>query len=387
MRRFFWIAIACLLGAPPTLAAVSSQQLLLLFSGSAYVGPLDAAGVTAVATYCLRACSAANATGAVNVVNIRNGVTNSTYNIVALASGALDTATLISDLGTDTTCTSATAAGTTSLVLSGCSGTNALPHAGDTFTGVAATGSITRGGYLASCGTFTGGAGTCTMNAAQTFTSSSLAFQPGAYITERYNQSGNGHNCSQATGSEQAQLMLFGGGPSGTVPYELYSGAQYCTATITNTAQPLTISWVGERTASFTTIQNVFNTNSSGTLEIRDAFSGSANSMSIYAGTLSSTLTAADSVWHSEQSTYNGTSSAAYLDGTNNSGIVASGGTNSTSTTLYIGVNQSFASYFSGNLFEFIIFTSSLSSSQNKSLCLNQTGSANSGANLGTTCN
>ena len=62
-------------------------------AGSSYVGPLDAAGISATACYSLRACSASYATGSNNAITVRRASDNTPSNILILSNGNLDVAT------------------------------------------------------------------------------------------------------------------------------------------------------------------------------------------------------------------------------------------------------------------------------------------------------
>lgn len=80
-------------------------------------------------------------------------------------------------------------------------------------------------------------------------------------------------------------------------------------------SQPYTISWVAQRTGSFTTQQGIVTGHFSGT-KPADYFTTSANQIWMYDGTVRA-ITAADSTWHTEQSVYNNaTTPGAILDGT-----------------------------------------------------------------------
>ena len=141
---------------------------------SGYTGPGDIVS-GATAWYGLRAYNAAYATGSNNAVNYRRASDNATQNGVILASGAFDIATANTFAGTNATCT-----GTISSTTLTCASASSTPHAGSTLTGAG----ITQPSYIVSCGTFTGGAGTCTLNAAQTVSvGETITMQYGLYVT------------------------------------------------------------------------------------------------------------------------------------------------------------------------------------------------------------
>jgi len=71
----------------------------------------------------------------------------------------------------DATCTSGSAAGSTALTLSGCS---AVPHLGSVLTSVGGTGALLAPVTISAVGTFASGAGSVTMNTAQTIAGASV---------------------------------------------------------------------------------------------------------------------------------------------------------------------------------------------------------------------
>ena len=65
-------------------------------AGSSYVGPLDAAGISATACYSLRACSASYATGSNYAITVRRASDNTPTNVLILSNGNLDVASAAS---------------------------------------------------------------------------------------------------------------------------------------------------------------------------------------------------------------------------------------------------------------------------------------------------
>ena len=191
---FRWLALLLLLTCPASaqlLTAGAGCQPAVCTSGATYQGPGDiVSGATAF--YGLRSYNAAYATSSNNAINIRRASDNSTSDIVILSNGNLDTATAASFAGTDATATcSATAS--TSLV---CTGASSTPHANDPISGTG----VTQPAYIVSCGTFTGGAGTCTLNASATIASTTITFQVALFVTEAYDQSGNTKHATPSYG-------------------------------------------------------------------------------------------------------------------------------------------------------------------------------------------
>ena len=169
-----------------------------------YIGPGD---IVPGATFWhgLRAYNATYATGSNNALNVRRASDNATANIVILSNGNLDVATAATFAGTDATCTSGSASNSTTLALTGCSST---PTKGDSVLGTVATGSLVQPAYIESVGSFTGGAGNVVLNVKQTVTLSSVTLQVGLYVTELYDQTGNGYSPTQSTAAQQPKLQL-----------------------------------------------------------------------------------------------------------------------------------------------------------------------------------
>lgn len=184
-------------------------------STATYTGPGDVVS-GASAWYGLRAYNAAYASPGTNLaVNLRRTSDNATCNFVIATSGEFGgTASACAQGGglslasfatQDATCT-----GTISSTTLTCASASSTPHAGSTLTGTG----ITQPSFIVSCGTFTGGAGTCTLNAAQTVSvGETITMTYGLYVAEVYDQSG-ANFCSsapchvvQATAGSQPQLL------------------------------------------------------------------------------------------------------------------------------------------------------------------------------------
>ncbi|HEY8685974.1 MAG TPA: hypothetical protein VIO57_10250 [Chloroflexota bacterium] len=345
--------------------AQSNRPVAAFWSGGGdqppFAGPIDAAGVTPTAAYCLRACSSAKAIALANVVNIRNGVSGSTFNVAALVTGALDTATLISTLGTDASGTGSIS--TTTLTFTG-------GHVGDEVTGAG----VTAGTYIVS-----GASPTWTVNISQTVASTTLTLTPGAFLHTWYDQGPNGYNCVQATNGSQPQLILHNGS------YVTFNGAAYCVSgAITSVNQPFVLDWVA-LSASAT---GVFISTNNGTTGVQDIFYQPGDELVSSAGSNLFFGGGTTGLWLAEQTLYNDTATVLYLNG---SVVSPTGGTTPgtgalTTNGIAIGAAQNAASPLIGDGYEFMILPT-LTTGQRKALCQNQTGSGNSGAALGTTCN
>jgi lysophospholipase L1-like esterase len=156
------------------------------------------------------------------------------------------------------------------------------------------------------------------------------------YASEWYDQTGNANHLIDATAADQPQLSLTGLNSKATLsfggsPYYLlgsYGGP---------TAQPYTLSYIAERTGTFTSLNNTMSASGGG---VQVGFSNAANSAMMYAGTLVSE-TATDSAAHAIENVFNGASSAMTVDETlysslNPGSSALSGTIGTTSTALYL---------------------------------------------------
>lgn len=219
------IALA-LLGRP------ADAQFLGGGTTATYVGPGDIVS-GATAWYGLRAYKAAYASPGTNKsVNLRRASDNATCDFVIATSGDLG--------GTASTCAQgsglslaafatqdATCTGTISSTTLTCASASSTPHAGSTLAGIG----ITQPSFIGSCGTFTGGAGTCTLNASQTVgVGETITMTYGLFGTKLYDQSGS-NACSsapcdvtQAAGASQPQVII---NCNGVLPCLSGAGAQW----------------------------------------------------------------------------------------------------------------------------------------------------------------
>lgn len=291
-------------------------------STPAYVGPGDIVA-SATAWYGLRAYSAAvAATGTQKSVNIRRASDNTTQDIGILTTGALDVAGYNTFVGTDATCTGSMV-GTTTLTISGCA--SGTIHVNDPISGAG----IVQPAYVTVIGTCGAGAGTCTLNAAQTFASETVTAQVAGFVTKAYDQASGTHDASQATAGNQPQLLPLCAN-SGTLPCMFGSG-KWLSGTISATNQPFTLSNVSYSMGvtegwSFAT----YNAGGSGILGYNNG--GSAGTGRLYCGSdLTPALT--NLAWHSLVGVCNGASSAYVIDG-----AATTGNAGATATSTGIGV-------------------------------------------------
>ena len=148
-----------------------------------YTGPGDIVA-SATAWYGLRGYNAAYATGSNKSINVRRASDNTTQDILILSNGNLDIASANTFAGTDATCQGSTTGLSVTIAFTSCSAT---PKAGDTVTGTG----ISQPEYLTACGTFTAGAGSCTLTTAQNIgVAETVTMQVAMFVTKAYDQSG-----------------------------------------------------------------------------------------------------------------------------------------------------------------------------------------------------
>lgn len=291
-----------------------------IISVTSYIGSGDIVP-GATAWYGLRAYNAAYATGLNKAVNVRRASDNATSDILILPNGNLDIATANTFATVDATAVASATASTT-LNLTSASST---PHVGSTITGAG----VVQPCYIVSVGSFTAGAGTVVVNAAQTLAAASISMQYALFVTKMYDQSGATHDIAQATAGNQPQLLptAIGGKPS-----LAFSGSQFLSNSPDSvfSASTFTISLVAQRNTGFTTFQ-VLMTNGAANFEAE--FEGTANKWSIFASARFD-ATASDSAAHAGQLVFSTTSSVINIDGSATAGSV---GTTSTGVGVFVG--------------------------------------------------
>ncbi len=325
MRLLSLITVFVLCGFALGTAALPNISLLGVgtppSSGPSYTGPIDIVGASS-GCWALRGCSASWSTGSNNGVNVRRTSDNSTSDILILSNGNLDSATGATFAGTDATA-SCTVAGTTAT----CTGASSTPHVSSVVSGVG----ISPYCVVAAVGTFTGGAGTMTVQLYGTTTScgtvsvaETLTMQYGLFVTKDYDQSGSGLDRTQSTSGTQPQLFLSG---DNALPAMCGNGTKEIENTTTTTInQPLTVSVVAKQIANPSSLEGDVFVMRVGSGFITFAFQDTI-SYFLYAGGFL-TITTTNGVFHSNQVMVNNAGSATrvYVDTTLSSGGAGTNG-------------------------------------------------------------
>lgn len=298
-------------------------------NASGYVGPLDLVpGATAF--YALRAGSAAiAAAGTQTLVNIRRASDNVTCDFLVASSGgfSVTTATCNSSTqggitpsafaGTDATasCTLATTTAT-------CTGASSTPHVGSTVAGA----SLTQPCLITAVGTFAGGAGTFTTSLAGTSTScgtisvgETFTMTYGLFVTEVYDQTGNGNNVTQATGASQPQFLPI---TSTSLPGISSVGGQNLAKSFTPASTTMSFSLVAMTVTPASGTRFISGGGSGGSQNQLQG-TATANTWTLQ-GSTSGTIsaTASDGTWHAGNAVLNGAGSVVNIDGTETTGSV-----------------------------------------------------------------
>lgn len=349
MMRGLGLVLALL--ATPALAA--TQPMLELGVGQqvgvTYQGPGDVVS-GATAWYGLRAYNAAYATGTNKAINVRRASDNTTQDINILTTGALDIASANTFATQDATasCTSAT-------TIVACTAASSTPHVGSTITGAG----LTQPCYAISVGTFTAGAGSVTTNGCGTVSVAvGTTFQYGLYVTEAYDQTGNGHNASESTAAKQPQLLPMC--PTLSCMNFVGSSTQELDATIPSTSQTFSVSAVGLESSGGT--GNLY-----GNSNLVSGFASSTTGRE-YAGSFVSAGTTSASIINAMQYVFSGPTSIINANGTDNT---VSPGTGAMGTTANLGGGTG-ANTLTGEITEVGLWGTGFSSGNRTSLCHNQ---------------
>ena len=249
-----------------------------------------------------------------------------------------------------------------------CTAASSTPHANDPISGTG----ITQPAYIVSCGSFVAGAGSCTLNAAQTVSVAEIVtIQVALFAPKWYDNSGNIHDVSQGTTANQPQLLLNCGNALPCVRFDT-SSSWFLAGTIPSTSQPMSLSSVAKRTGNTSAYNDLIGTSSAGTIGASIEFSNSSNLAGISSNVAEITRAASELSFHSVSGTYNGASSSINVDG---SATTGNPGTSGANTSIGIGYSNysGFPNYLTGFMVEGIVYPFGLTGAQQNGLCHNQT--------------
>ena len=339
MRRII-LALGLLIG----LAAAAFAQLNVFVQynpiTSSYTGPADISGWSTPHFWggCTYAVSSAYALAGSKMCQLRN-LSGTTQDFNSLTTGQFDSASAQSFGGIDATATCSTTGSSVTLV---CTGASSTPHATDQITGTG----VVAPAFLTACGTFVSNAGNCTMQVAQTISSTTITFRVGLTVQTVYDESGGAHNVTNATPGLQPVWLTDCGLNSLPCLYPRSAASQTLAGTISSHAQPNTYMFVAISECGGT-LCNVMGTN--GVTEA-GYDEGGANIAHVYAGTFLTVSGVTDGTFHSVIGVMNGngSSSTVNVDGSATTGAA---GTTAVGTTFTF-VSDPFGHYFNGPIFE-----------------------------------
>lgn len=371
MRRFFVTLLALLFAASP----VDAGTLLLLGAGVAtpaapagYTGPGDVVSGATAWHSCVRGYSAAYSTGSNNGCNLRRASDNAAQDIVILSNGNFDVASANSFAGTDATCQGSTSGLSTTIAFTSCSAT---PKAADTVTGSG----ISQPEYLTACGSFVGGAGSCTLTTAQNIgVAETVTMQVALFVTKAYDQSGSNActsapcNAAQATAGNQPQWL-----PNcfNALPCVIGNGSsqRLISVTFTALAVPGTYSVVSQVNAARSSFATIYAAGDSGGGGWTYQAWNSANQQGL-AGSGNITVTSiTDGIPHPAQGLVNGASSILNIDGTDHTGTV---GNANSDTSIGILSTKDNSNLLNGWFMEGGLWPSGFSGTQRTNVCHNE---------------
>jgi hypothetical protein len=197
---------------------------------------------------------------------------------------------------------------------------------------------------------------------------SAVAFAGGGllFVDTLYDQTGGGHDATQATIAKQPQLVL----PSGvtTRPYMAFVVAS---TTLLNypsitQAQPFTGSMVVNRTGTFTTLSRIMYDNAGASTNFR--FAAVANQVGMNWST-AFVSAANDSVWHAVQQVANGAASVINIDGTES---IGNAGASGLTTSGAIGCTPGGGTCLDGRISELGVWAGVMSGANRTKIQLNQ---------------
>lgn len=329
----------------------SVAQVGITGGGGSFTGPGDIVS-GAGPWFGLRGYSAAvAATGTQKAINVRRQSDNATSDILILTNGNLDVATATSFAGTDATCTGTIASTTLT-----CASASSTPNANDPVSGAG----IIQPAYIVSCGTFTGGAGTCTLNAAQTVSvAETITMRVALFTATFYDQSGGTNNAVQATAASQPMLLLT---CIGGLPCMRPLGTQFLVASgAVSDSQPWTATAVVERTTG----GQAWAIGKTAAWVLGFGSSGSG----LYAGSAVTTSTMSDNALHSLIGVANGASSVIVVD---NTSTTVSPGANAATNNIGVMADSAGSGTMQGYLMETGLWPGGFNGTQQTNMCHNQ---------------
>jgi hypothetical protein len=183
-------------------------------------------------------------------------------------------------------------------------------------------------------------------------------------IKTLYDQTGNGHNATQATNSGRPTFTLSGLGSLSVATFVAANQTILVSNSIATGAQPYTTSGVYKNTNAG---QSPFLSGTSSGIPQMGA-GISANNAYIYAGSVANAA-ATDSSFHAVQGVFSGASSVLYIDGTSNS---VSAGTSTATTFFNIGSDDGTTHFMDGAGGEVGIWPIGFSGTQQANMNSNQ---------------
>lgn len=185
------------------------------------------------------------------------------------------------------------------------------------------------------------------------------------FVTQAFDQTGNGNNATQATAANQPQLSF---SCAGSLPCMAFNGAQGLSAASFTLAQPTSMSAVAMRSSSNTTTEQYI-IGEPGTPYSQLSFENIANTAYIYSYNSKLTVSAADGVTHALQGVLvAGASQSINIDGTLTTG---SGGAGTPMSGL-LTIGGGTAAPLYGNIEEAGIWPSAFTPTQQTAVCHNQ---------------
>jgi hypothetical protein len=348
-----WLLLFLALACPASARSVLTNGAPSAAGCTAYTGPGDIIPGASVwaGTYGYNCAYAAPGTNP--AYTLRNSTTSATATINILSTGALDVATATTFAGTDAVCTG-TISGIT-MTISGCA--SGTLRVNDPISGA----SIAQPNNIVSFGTGLGGAGTYTIALASTVsTPETITATAALFITEKFDQTGNGHNWTQADVPSQPLLMLNCGIG---VPCEIMLPG-WLEAFSVAVANPFTFVASAFRRAGFTTAGLIIFSQGA---NVQLSSETTVNTARIFGGSAVVDATASDLAWHVLQGVFGASTSTINVD---NAAIVTSpAGTAAVSGDMTTGADTSAGNKYPGNITHIGIWPFAFTGSQQTSMC------------------